>query len=111
MTIVTPQQVSKGVSLFIENEIARKATGLTQFAVYFILPNIYTKVENMLKEWGNNDLTKGFFNETGNVDLDKVHEAAKTAIQKSGQFEYQGIIFNDTDVEKLYTYIKSANNM
>ena len=43
-----------------------------------------------------------------NVDLDALYNHGKSAIQKSGQFEFMGIIFNETDVDKLYDYIKRA---
>jgi hypothetical protein len=51
---------------------------------------------------------KDFMDENGNIELDKVYSQAKEAIQKSGQFEMYNIIFNETDIDKLYGYIKQT---
>ena len=40
---------------------------------------------------------KDFFIENGDVDLDKLYATTKEAIRKSGQVEYMGIIFNESD--------------
>ena len=105
--MVNVEQVQMGVINFIEREIASKATGFKKFGVYFLIPTIKGKVANYLTQ------IKGFmpdlFDENGNVNLDEFYNTGKEAIKKSGQFEFMGIIFNETDVDKLYSYIKSTS--
>lgn len=109
--VVGVNQIQTGVINFIENEIAKKAVGLQKFATYFFTIAYADKVTTLITGLQDNPMIKplGIFNENGNVDLDKLYNFAKGAIQKSGQFTVAGIIFNETDVDKLYEYIKRAN--
>lgn len=102
--MVTLEQVQMGVVEFIEKEIGTKATGFKKFGVYFLLPTVKKSVVdymNKIKAFMPN-----LFDENGNVNLDEFYNTAKDAIKKSGQFEFMGIIFNETDIDKLYSYIK-----
>ena len=100
------EQIQNGVINFIEKEIASKAVGLKKFGVYFFMPIIKTKVAGYLLN--AKELMPELFDENNNVNVDKVYNMAKEAIKKSGQFEYLGIIFNETDVDKLYSYIRQT---
>ena len=103
---VTTQQVQIGVTNFIENEIAKKAVGANKFMIYFAMPIIDKKIMQYVNSFAENPLTKDMFDENNNVDIDTVYNMAKNAVKRSGQFTMFGIIFNETDVDKLYTYIK-----
>lgn len=105
--VVNLQQIRNGVTRYVEAEIGQKATGLTKFMVYFILPKLSKQLENLVLTAKDNPITKDLFDENGNVNLDEVYNTAKEAIKKSGQIEMYGIIFNETDIDKLYTYIKN----
>lgn len=104
--IANLEQVQMGVINFIDREIGAKATGIKKFGVYFLMPTIKKAVADYLLKF------KGFmpelFDEYNNIDVDKFYTMAKDAITKSGQFEFMGIIFNETDIDKLYSYIKST---
>ena len=104
--IVNLEQVQNGITNFIEKEIATKATGIRKFGVYFFIPTIRKTTTNYLTK--AKEFMPEMFDENGNVELDKVYNVAKDAIKKSGQFEFMGIIFNETDIDKLYTYIKPS---
>ena len=101
--MVSIDQIRKGTLTFVEKEIANKATGVTKFAVYFAMPMIDSKVTNFINSVSD---TKELFDENRNLDLDKAYNMAKSAIQRSGQFMYYGIMFSETDVDKLYAYIR-----
>lgn len=103
---INTQQIQLGADKFIENEIARKAVGVNKFAVYFAMPIINKKITQYIESFSSNPITKDMFDENKNVDIDTVYNMAKNAIQKSGQFVYYGIVFNETDVDKLYNYMK-----
>lgn len=106
--IVNMQQVQRGIINFIDNELGQKAIGINKFAIYFMLPQIPNKISNLYGTYKNNPMFKDFFIENGDVDLDKLYATTKEAIRKSGQVEYMGIIFNESDVDKLYNYIKNT---
>lgn len=105
---VTVQQIQMGVMHYIEQEIAQKAIGVKKFAIYFIMPHLTTKITTLIDQYRQSEMFATFFNESGNIHLDELYRAAKDAIKKSGQVEYAGIIFNETDVDKLYSYIKNT---
>ena len=100
-------QIELGIMDFIQNEIASKATGLQKFLIYtgsFLgagkMENLANKHQKLLKDLG-------IMTTDGAIDLDILYSAAKKGIEKSGKFEYKGIIFDETDVDKLYQYIKN----
>lgn len=107
--LVNVQQVQHGLLNYVENEIAKKATGLTKFGVYFIMPKLSTNAINLINSFKENPMFKDMFDNNGNIELDSVYNSAKEAIKKSGQFEMYGIIFNETDIDKLYNYIKNTS--
>lgn len=104
--MVNLEQVQMGIANFVDREIGAKATGLKKFGVYFLIPTIKKTVSDYILK------LKGFipdlFDENNNIDLDGFYNIAKEAIRKSGQFELMGVIFNETDIDKLYSYIKST---
>lgn len=107
--IVTIQQIQTGITHFIEQEIAQKAVGFKKFTVYFMLPQIINKVPVLIENYRSNQLFTDLFNETGNIDIDKLYNISKMAITKSGQIELAGIIFNEADIDKLYAYIRNTS--
>ena len=107
--VVTIQQVERGVCNYIEEEIAKKSTGALKFGVYFMLPTIQKKMRTLIQQFQTNELTKDFFGDNGNLNLDMVYNNAKSAIQKSGQIEMYGVILNESDVDKLYNYIRETS--
>ena len=105
--MVSKQQIHNGVMNYIDNEIGRKAVGYNKFAIYFAMPTISKKVNQYLNDLSSNPLMKDMT--VGEmIDVDALYQNGKNAIQKSGSFEYFGIIFNEIDIDKLYTYIKGV---
>lgn len=103
---VNKEQVQIGVTNFAENEIAKKAVGVNKFMIYFAMPIISKKIMQYIDTYSTNPLTKDLFDENNNINIDTVYNMAKTAVQKSGQFMVYGIIFNESDIDRLYAYIK-----
>ena len=104
--MVNIEQVQRGIKEYIDFEIGNKATGIKKFFVYFILPSVdkYTikyldKLKNFIPE---------IIDDSNNIDIDMLYNYSKSAIQKTGQFEFMNIIFNETDIDKLYTYINKG---
>lgn len=107
--MVTLQQVERGIVNYIETEIANKAVGFQKFGIYFLMPQIPKKIESLFSKNKDNEMFKIYLDENGNIDLDAIYNNSKQAIRKSGQFEMYGIIFNETDIDKIYNYIRRTN--
>ena len=104
--VVNLEQIQTGVANFVDREIGAKAIGLKKFGVYFLMPTIKKRVVDYLLKY--KEFLPELFDENNNVYIDKLYSMAKNAISKSNQFEFAGIIFNETDIDKLYSYIKST---
>lgn len=105
---VNLQQIQTGAIRYVEEEIANKAVGFNKFVIYFILPKISTKIVEMAQQYRANPIFGDLFDVNGNVDLDSIYSMAKNAIARSGQFTLYGIIFNETDIDKIYEYIRNT---
>lgn len=103
---VSKEQVEQGIVKFIENEIGNKATGITKFATFFALPIVTKKAGQIIDSFAENEITKDFFDNNKNINIDEVYNMAKSAIQRSGQFTWLGMIFSESDIDKLYNYIR-----
>ena len=106
--LINVQQIQRGLVNYVENEIAKRATGITKFGVYFILPKLSSNTAALVNVLRDNIMFKDMFDENGNIELDAVYNGAKEAIRKSGQIEMYGVIFNESDIDKLYNYIKNT---
>lgn len=109
--MVNIQQIERGIQKYVEMEIAQKAVGAQKFMTYFMIPQIPKKIEELFSKYKDGMIMKEFLDENANVDIDKLYNSSKTAIQRSGQIEMFGIIFNETDVDKIYDYIKRTSIM
>lgn len=103
---VNKEQIEIGIARYIENEVGAKATGVTKFATFFAMPIVVKKASKVIDDFSTNEITKDFFDINKNVNIDEVYNMAKSAIQRSGQFTYLGMIFSESDIDKLYSYIK-----
>jgi hypothetical protein len=102
----TIEQVQRGLTNYIEAEIAPKATGVRKFGVYFMLPYINNKVVEYVNEFKT--FMPDIIDADNNINLDLLYSTSKSAVHRSGQFEFIGLIFNESDFDKLYTYIRQT---
>ena len=102
---VNTQQVQIGVTNFIEQEIASKAVGFQKFATYFVLPKVNKVIEQYMVQLKDNPIVSDMFNENGDINIDELYNMAKQAVRKSGQFAVYGVLLDESDIDKIYTYI------
>ena len=102
----TIDQVKNGAIAFVEREIAAKAVGFQKFITYMALPFIGDAVVNYANTYRENAMTAKLFNENGEVNIDELYNMAKSAVRKSGQFTVYGVILGETDIDKIYNYVR-----
>ena len=110
MTVNT-DQVRLGIKKYIEYELAQKATGVTKFMIYFIMPSMDKTVQEYINKMQSNEIFSEMFDESKNLCLDKVYDRAVFAVEKSGNKVYidkYGIALDRSDIEKIYTYIRES---
>ena len=109
--LVNTDEVRIGVKKFIENELAHKATGVTKFMIYFIMPGMDKKVLDYIVKMQDNDMFEEMFDENKNLYLDKVYDRALFVVDKVGNkvlLEKYGIALDRGDLEKIYSYIRES---
>ncbi len=103
---VSAEQIHKGLHSYIDKELVAKAGQGKKFLILLVEPLIKGTVNNYIETYSNAPLTKELFDENKNVNLDMLYDMAKNAMSKSGSITMYGIVFDGTDVTKLYSYIK-----
>lgn len=102
--IVTLEQFNNGVAKYIEKEIAYKTTGLTKFIVYFAIPSIPNKISEIREKYSA--FFNPYFDENGNIYIEELYKAMKVAMQKTLQFEWNGFVFKENDIDMIYNIIR-----
>ena len=102
---VNTERIQIGVTNYIEQEIASKAVGFQKFATYFVMPKVNKIIEHYMQQLKGNPIMSDNFNENGDVNVDEIYNMAKQAVRKSGQFAVYGVILDESDIDKIYTYI------
>lgn len=109
--LVSTDQIRIGVKKYIENELGQKATGLTKFMIYFMMPSMDKKVVDYVYKMQNNDMFDDMFDENKLIYLDKVYDRAVFAAEKAGNkifIEKFGLSLDRSDLEKIYSYIRES---
>jgi len=101
--MVTVDQIERGIINYADQEIGRKASGVTKFGVYFMLPVISKRLRSAVDAMRNID--PSVFDHNGNVDIDVVKARAKEAMDRCGTVEYAGIRFSDSDIDSVVKFI------
>lgn len=101
------KEISLKICNFYENEVLNKMQGLDKYLGYagmFLANNQIDTVFNKLKD---NKAIQMFGVINGeDIDVDKLHQAFKFAIEKTGTVELFGMKMNATGIETLFKYIK-----
>ena len=105
--VASIEQVQRGVREYVEREIASQAVGFKKFAVYFLLPQLDKYTSDYLTKL--HAIIPEMFDGTHSIHLEAFYNDAKSAIRQTGSFELMGVIFNESDIDKLYNYIRGGN--
>lgn len=110
---VNIEQLQRAATEYFNQEILSKASGWKKFTTDLAF-NIYkARITTLLNQIADKPLIKytGIIDENQFIDIDTLYTHAKNAIQRSGQFELIGIIFTETDVDKLYSIMRTQTQI
>lgn len=104
------EQMQRAITEYFNQEILTKTTGWKKFITDLVFNLYKAKIPDMFLRLSENVLIKGtgIIDENHFIDIEALYTHAKSSIQKSGQVEFLGILFNDADVDKLYNYMKNT---
>jgi hypothetical protein len=106
--IVSTDQLHKAIMVYAEEEIARKASGVTKFASYFLIARLLNHPEKTVGALLDNPIIKlaDIVNADGNIDADELYSAARMAMEKSVSVTISGITFTVPDIDKIYNILQ-----
>lgn len=106
-------KVINGVIKYIDNELLNKIEGWQKWAFGIVSGLAIKNANNIFEKLKNNPFISslGIIDEENNIDIDEIYglainEARKSSINVSIPM-LGSINFDDTDVTKLYNYIKN----
>lgn len=107
--VIPVQQAEIAIMEYLEKEIARKFSGVTKFATYFLIEAMQGKVPRLISKLYDNLFVEvlDVFTEEGHIRLDDIYSWTKKAMEKCGAVTMSGITFNSQDVDKLYETMKA----
>lgn len=105
---VTQERLHSAILTYAEEEIARKASGMTKFASYFLITSLANHPEKTVGAIISNPLIKmtDIVNADGTIRADDLYSAARSAMEKSVSVTVSGITFTVPDIDKIYTILQ-----
>lgn len=106
--IISANQFHNAIITYAEEEIARKASGITKFATYFLISSLANHPEKTVGLITNNPFIKmtDIVTEDGNIKADELYSAARSAMEKAVSVTVSGITFTVPDIDKIYTILQ-----
>lgn len=108
---MTYLNVKNGLLNYIHQEIIEKAQGTNKFLLCAGVALLTPKLDEMYHQYKEHPVIKalGVIHDNDHIDVDVLYDAMKHAINKVGKVELMGIIFNSSDIDSLYSHIKTLD--
>jgi hypothetical protein len=105
---ITQEQLHNAFMIYLEEDIASKASGVTKFASYFIIAGLHGHPEKTVGALLNNPLIQmtNVVESNGLINVDNLYNSAKLAMDKCGKITLSGITFSAADIDKIYNIIQ-----
>lgn len=105
---ISQDHLHRAIMTYAEEEIAKKATGLTKFSSYFLISSLYNHPEKTVGALIESPLVKmtDIINSDGTIKADELYSNARSAMEKAYSITIAGITFTISDIDKLYSIIQ-----
>lgn len=101
---ITPQNFGVAFGQYLEQELAPQSHGLQKAALYVALPMVINKTPAMVEQYKDLLTLMDFMAADGTLDLDAMYTHIKEAVHKAGKIPIFGIVFDESDVDKIYAH-------
>ena len=110
MSKISGQNLGIAMGNFLEQELIPKSDGLRKVLLYMAIPVLGAQTQQMLNQYKPAISALGAMTEDDMIDLDILYPRLKDAVHKAGKVPLMGIIFDESDVDKLYNIAKQLAN-
>lgn len=101
MSKLSGQNLGIALGQYLEQELVPKADGLRKVMLYMAIPVVGGQAQQMLDKYKPALSALGALTDDGMIDLDVLYPRLKDAVHKAGKVPVMGIIFDESDVDKL----------
>ena len=105
---ISQDHLHRAIMTYAEEEIAKKASGLTKFGSYFLIASLYNHPEKTVGALIESPFIKmtDIINPDGTIKADELYSNARSAMEKAYSITIAGITFTISDIDKLYSIIQ-----
>ena len=108
---ITTQQLERALTEYFNQEILAKAGGWKKFSSAFVFNLYKTKLNDVIPSIAASPAVSftGIIDPVDStIEIDTLYAAAKDAIHSAGSFELMGIIFTESDLDKIYSFARTT---
>ena len=100
---ISGQNLGVALGQYLEQELAPKAGALQKVMLYMAIPVVGTQTQQIIEQYKPALSALGAMTDDGLINLDVLYPRLKDAVHKAGKVPVMGIIFDESDVDKLHT--------
>lgn len=106
----TKEHIKTAIQIYVDRELMNKGTANQKFVTFMGASLLMNKLDSVWSTLASNEVVSmlGIVDSTGMVDVDAVINAAMSAIDRSGQVNVAGLVFNRSDIESFHRYLQEA---
>lgn len=107
---VSKEHVKTAIQIYVDRELMNKGTPNQKFVTFMGASLLMNKLDGIWPTLASNEVVSmlGVMDSAGMVDADAVIDAAYAAIDRSGQVNIAGIVFNRNDIDSFHRYLQEA---
>lgn len=106
----TKEHIKTAIQIYVDRELMNKGTPNQKFVTFMGASLLMNKLDSVWSTLASNEVVSmlGIVDSAGMVDVDAVVNAAYAAIDRSGQVNVAGLVFNRSDIESFHRYMQEA---
>lgn len=106
MPKISGQNLGVAMGKYLEQELIPQSDGIRKVVLYMAIPVLGSQAQQMLEQYKPAIKALGAMTEDGMIDLDVLYPRLKDAVHRAGKVPVMGVIFDETDVDKLHSIAK-----
>lgn len=106
MSKISGQNLGVAMGKYLEQELIPQSDGIRKVVLYMAIPVLGSQAQQMIEQYKPAIKALGAMTDDGMIDLDVLYPRLKDAVHRAGKVPVMGVIFDETDVDKLHAIAK-----